>query len=122
MRERTSEEIVRGYFAALESGDFTQVPWAEDATLYAPIGPQGPGQPIAGREAIIAFLAPVVAKFIRVEVLNILTDGEWAAGRARLFLRRPSGAELRTMNIFRIEGGHIVEQENHFDPRPLLDR
>ena len=119
--EPNGRRIVESYFAALQSGDLASVPWAADATLVAPIAPGGPDRPLVGRDAILEFLRPVVANLARVEVLNILVDGDWVAGRAHLTLSQPAGARLRTMNIFRIQRGQIVEQENHFDPRPILD-
>lgn len=121
MREQLNEDVVRAYFAALSRGDLSAVPWADDAELRAPVASAGSSAPVRGRTAIIALLAPIVANIAHVEVANILVQGEWAAGRAQISLRRPAGAQLRTMNIFRIRDGLIVEQENHFDPRPALD-
>ncbi|MCA1662361.1 MAG: ester cyclase, partial [Novosphingobium sp.] len=56
----------------------------------------------------------------RVQVQNLFTDGEWACGRAFLHLTQPAGAMLRVNDVFRVVDGQIVEQENHYDPRPAL--
>ena len=112
--------IVRSYFQALETGDVAAIPYAADATFRAPLAAGGSDSPLLGREAIHAFLSTIVPRIEGVSITAILADGEWAAGRAILTLTDPAGAEIRTMNLFRIDGGLIHEQENHFDPRASL--
>ena len=55
-----------------------------------------------------------------VEVQNVFASEDWVAGRAQLVFSEPKGARLRVFDAFRIRGGEIVEQENHYDPRPVL--
>lgn len=113
-------DIVRAYFAALEGGRFDDVPYAEDATFRAPLTGGGTGEPLNGRKAILEFLEAVATRIDRVGVHAVLVDGPWAAGAATLTLSSPPQAEIRTMNLFQIEAGQIVDQENYFDPRSAL--
>lgn len=108
------------YFDALNRKDMSGLPYAEDAILWAPLGPDGLEKPIRGRHAILEFFEGVFPVLDRVEVQTLFTDGEWACGRAFISLTRPAGARLRVVDVFRIVNGEIVEQENHYDPRPAL--
>ena len=108
------------YFEALGRKDLSQVPYADDAILWAPLGPDGLDEPIEGKEAILAFLNGVLPILGKVEVKNLFSSGEWAGGRAFIHLDQPRGGMLRVNDVFRIRNGKIVEQENHYDPRPAL--
>lgn len=113
-------EIARAYFDGLHRKDLSKVPYAEDAVMWAPLGPDGLEEPIRGREAIIRYLESVFPILGSVEIKNLFADGEWASGRAFIHLTEPRGAMLRVNDVFRIQDGKIVEQENHYDPRPAL--
>ena len=115
-----AKQVAKDYFEALARGDMSGVDYAEDAVLHTPLGPNGPGQPIRGRQAILAFFDGVLPNIERVEVKNLFAEGEWADGRAFISLRQPTGAVLRVNDVFHVVEGSIVEQENHFDPRPAL--
>lgn len=108
------------YFDGLRQKDMSAVPYAEEAILWAPLGPHGLSEPISGKEAILAFFEGVFPILGGVEVKNLFSSGEWAAGRAFITLTQPPGAVLRVNDVFKIAGGQIVEQENHYDPRPAL--
>lgn len=96
----------------------SEVPYAEDAILWAPLGPDGLDRPIECREAITAYFENVFPILGRVDIQNLFSDGEWAAGRAFIELTEPAGAKLRVNDVFRIRNGRIIEQENHYDPAP----
>ena len=113
-------QIAQGYFDGLSGGDMSAVPYAEDAILWAPLGPDGLDKPIRGKKAILAFFDAVLPLLERVEVKHLFEDGEWACGRAFLTLSQPRGAVLRVSDVFHIVDGLISEQENHYDPRPAL--
>lgn len=98
----------------------SSVPYAEGAILWAPLGPDGLEKPIQGRHAILEFFESVFPVLDSVEVQTLFGDGEWACGRAIVSLTQPAGAWLRVVDVFRIRNGEIVEQENHYDPRPAL--
>ena len=114
------KQIAQTYFDGLSSKDMSAVPYAEDAILWAPLGPDGLEKPVRGRTAIVAFFESVFPILERVEVKNLLAEGEWASGRAFITLRQPPGALLRVSDVFHIIDGQITEQENHYDPRPAL--
>ena len=108
------------YFDGLRRKDLSGVPYAEEAVLWAPLGPDGLSRPIEGKAAILAFFEQVFPILADVEVKNLFASEEWASGRAFITLTQPHGAMLRVSDVFRISDGRIVEQENHYDPRPAL--
>ncbi|MDP3675996.1 MAG: nuclear transport factor 2 family protein [Novosphingobium sp.] len=114
------KDVARAYFDGLNRKDLSAVPYADDAIMWAPLGPNGLDQPIRGKKAIIEYLEGVFPILGEVEVQNLFADGEWACGRAFLQLTNPAGAMLRVNDVFHVVGGEIVEQENHYDPRPAL--
>ena len=114
------KHFARAYFDGLAAKDMSGVPYAEDAKLWAPLGPNGLDRPIEGRAAISAYFENVFPILGRVEIQNLFVDGEWAGGRAFIELSEPAGAKLRVNDVFRIRNGRIIEQENHYDPRPAL--
>lgn len=105
-------EIARAYFDGLHRKDLSAVPYAEDAVMWSPVGPDGLAEPIRGRDAIVRCLEGVLPVLGSVEIKTLFAQGEWAAGRAFIKLRQPAGALLRTDDLFRIEDGNIVEQES----------
>lgn len=114
------KHFAQAYFEGLAAKDMSGVPYAEDALLWAPLGPDGLAKPIEGRDAIFHYFENVFPILGGVEIQNLFSEGEWAAGRAFIHLTQPAGAKLRVNDVFRIRGGRIVEQENHYDPRPAL--
>lgn len=115
-----TREAAQSYFDGLAGKDLSVVPYSDDAVLWAPLGPDRLEKPICGKEAIVAFLEGVLPLIDRVEVKNLLVEGQWASGRAFIGFNQPAGAVLRVNDIFHVVGGRIVEQENHYDPRPVL--
>ena len=114
------KQAAQSYFEGLSSKDMAAVPYAEDAILWAPLGPDGLEKPIRGRPAILAFFEGVFPILERVELKNLLAEGEWVSGRAVITLSQPPGAVLRVSDVFHVIDGQISEQENHYDPRPAL--
>ena len=113
-------DIAKAYFDGLDRKNLSNVPYADDAIMWAPLGPDGLKKPIRGKAAIVAFLEGVFPILGKVEVQNLFAEGEWAGGRAFIHLTQPAGAMLRVNDVFRVADGKIVEQENHYDPRPAL--
>jgi ketosteroid isomerase-like protein len=105
------DEIARAYFDGLHRKDLSLVPYADDAVMWAPLGPDGAAKPVTGRSAIIQCLQAFFPILHSVEIQNLFAQGEWAAGRAFARLTTPAGAMLRMDDLFRIEDGKIVEQE-----------
>ena len=116
----TPKQVAHRYFDGLSSKDMSAVPYAANAILWAPLGPDSLDKPINGRKAIVAFFENVFPILEGVEVKNLLAEGEWVSGRALITLCQPPGAVLRVCDVFHIVDGQITEQENHYDPRPAL--
>ncbi len=115
--------IAQSYFDGLAKKDVSGVPWAENAALRAPLNPNGGAQvPIVGRANILAFFTPLLPNLGKIKVLRHFVEGNWVCTRADVGLASDPSAVLRVMDCFRIEKGKIVEQENHYDPRPALSR
>lgn len=113
--------ISQSYFDGLAKKDLSAVPWAENATLRAPLNPNGGADvPIVGKANILAFLNPLLPNLGRIEVIRHLIEGNWICTRANVGLAAGPSATLRVVDCFRIEKGQIAEQENHYDPRPAL--
>jgi len=115
-----TKQVAHSYFDGLSGKDMSAVPYAEDAILWAPLGPDGLAKPIRGKKAILAFFEGIFPILDRVELKNLLAEGEWASGSAVITLTQPPGAVLRVSDVFHIIDGQITEQENHYDPRPAL--
>ncbi len=119
-QRRGPAAIAQSYFDGLAK-ELSAVPWAEDATLRAPLNPNGGADvPIEGKANILAFLSPLLTNLGKIEVIRHFIAGDWVATRANVWLATDPPAALRVVDCFRIEKGQIVEQENHYDPRPAL--
>lgn len=111
----------KAYFDGLAKKDLSRVPWADNATLRAPLNPNGGAAvPIVGKANILAFLNPLLPNLGKIEVLRHCVEGNWVCTRANVGLAGNPAAVLRVVDSFRVEKGRIVEQENHYDPRPAL--
>jgi hypothetical protein len=112
--------IAQSYFDGLGRKDLSRVPYAENATLRAPLNPDGgSASVIRGRSNILAFLNPLLPALGEVKVIRHFVEDDWVATRADVGLATNPNP-LRVIDAFRIENGQIVEQENHYDPRPAL--
>jgi hypothetical protein len=109
------------YFDGLARKDLSRVPWAEHAELRSPLNPQGGAAvPIVGKANILAFLNPILPNVGKVTVLRHFVEKDWVCTRADVELATQPSVTLRVADCFRIRNGQIVEQENHYDPRPAL--
>ena len=116
-----NKKLVQTYFYGLGAKDVSDVPWAREATLRTPLNPQGGESAlISGRGAILEFFDAVLPNLGKVEVLGLIAEGDWVCARALVYLGSDPSRVLRVADCFRIEANHIVEQENHYDPRPAL--
>lgn len=122
--DRRRAELVRvasAYFQGLAQKNLSSVPWADNASLRAPLNPNGGAAvPIVGKANILAFLNPLLPNLGKIEVLRHYVEGNWVCTRANVGLAGNPAAVLRVVDCFRVEKGRIVEQENHYDPRPAL--
>jgi hypothetical protein len=97
------------------------VPWHPDVIFRGPLTPEAPA-PLYGHAAVQAWFAGLYPALGRVEVIeHHIGDGRRSiATRADVHLTRPPSV-LRVLDRFVVDdAGLIVEQENHFDPRPAM--
>ena len=101
---------VESYFSALSARDVSTVRWHEDITLTTPIAPGGPTQPLVGRTEVRAFFTAIgpATGAVNVGTLYFSDDLRGVAAHATIAMLEPP-CSLR-----------VVEQENHFDPRPAM--
>ena len=109
------------YFRGLAQKDMSRVPWHPDVVFRGPLTPDAP-RPLRGHAAVRAWFEGLYAALGTVEVLEHYIDESQRSivTRANVYLTQPP-AVLRVLDRFEVdEAGLIVEQENHFDPRPAL--
>jgi|SRR5690242_20583183 len=116
--EDARRQCVKAYFDGIAAKNMARVPWAKDATLRTPLNPAG-GESvlIRGRAAILEFFTGILPAVRGLRFLHYYTeDGGWVAGQAEISLA--NGKTLYAFDAFRVENGEIIEQQNHYDPRP----
>ena len=109
------------YFDGLARQDMSQVPWHPNVVFRGPLAPGFP-EPLNGRPAVLTWFAGLYGALGRVGVIehHIGEAGLAVATRADVYLA--SGRALRVIDRFIVDAtGLIVEQENHYDPRPALE-
>ena len=126
--KRTAElrKIAEGYFEALRRKDFLAIPYADQATLRAPLAPGGVHIPLRGKNSLHSqwwvSLEPalegveinVIDHYINESLTAICTEAEITINA----ISPP--AILRVADRFTVNAeGKITEQENHFDPRDV---
>lgn len=125
-RRAQLRHVADRYFAALAAHRIEDVPYAPDVVLRSPLAPPDgllpyEAYPITGCEAVQAWfraiyplLGPttVLAHYYDEGLTTIVT-------RADVGITSPPCA-LRVVDRFTVNAaGEIVEQENHYDPRPV---
>ncbi len=113
--------IADAYFSGLVSGDLSAVPYSPQVRLHTPLAPGGSPVAIVGKDAVLAFFAGLFDAIDACQVHEYFFNEAGNALCARADVRLKSGAVLRVADIFRLDSaGLVVEQENHYDPRPAL--
>jgi hypothetical protein len=128
--ERMAElrKIAEGYFEALRRKDFSAIPYADQATLRAPLVPGGVHNPLRGKNSLHSqwwvSLEPalegveinVIDHYINESLTAICTEAE-------IIINAVSPpVTLRVADRFTVNAeGKITEQENHFDPRDVTN-
>jgi hypothetical protein len=105
--------IAQRYFDALADGDFARVPWSSDVVLRTPLQPT---RCLEGRRAVEAFFRAMAGQLgpIRLVETYVNPGGDTLIAEAHV-------GPLHVFDKFVVRAGRIVEQENVFDPRPILD-
>ena len=118
MNDNARQQSVKAYFDGIAAKDMSQVPWAKVATLRTPLNPAGGESAlIRGRHAILDFFNSILPAVRSVKLLHYYAGNDgWVAGQAEIGLA--NGKTLYVLDAFRVENGEIIEQQNHYDPRP----
>lgn len=118
MSDDAREQSVKAYFDGLAAKAMSRVPWAKDATLRTPLNPAGGESAlIHGRKAILEFFSGILPAVSSLRFLRYYVgDDGWVAGQAEIGLA--NGKKLYALDAFLIEHEEIIEQQNHYDPRP----
>jgi hypothetical protein len=118
MNDAARKQSVKAYFDGIAAKDMSRVPWAKDATLRTRLNLAGSESAlIRGRKAILDFFNSILPAVRSLKLLHSYTgDGGWVAGQAEIGLS--NGETLYVLDAFRAENGEIIEQQNHYDPRP----
>lgn len=114
--------VANGYFSGLAKGDVSAVAYDENVLLRTPLAPGGSDVPIQGRAAVLDFFAGIYAALERVEVIDYFFNDALTAICVRADVKLRTGKRLRVADVFRISvDGKVIEQENHYDPRPAAE-
>jgi hypothetical protein len=120
-RRRQLVAAADAYFQGLAQKDVSRVPWHPDVIFRGPLTPDAPA-PIRGHAAVQTWFAGLYPALGRIDVIaHHIGDGQRSiATRADVHLTQPPSV-LRVLDRFVVDdAGLIVEQENHFDPRPAM--
>lgn len=107
------ESIAQAYFTALKDGNLARVPWSSEVVLRAPLAARNP---LVGRAEVEDYLGPLAGNLGEVQIREIFIS----TSRDAMAVEATLGV-LHVLDKFVIRDGQIVEQQNFYDPRPLLD-
>ncbi len=120
-RRRQLVAAAEDYFRGLAQKDVSRVPWHADVVFRGPLTPATP-DPLCGDAAVRTWFEGLYPALGTVEVLEHYIGQDSIATRANVHITAPP-AILRVLDRFVVDdAGRIVEQENHFDPRPVLQQ
>jgi hypothetical protein len=119
--------ISEAYFAGLANRDLSAVPYADEVVLRSPLAPPGLAipyerHPLEGKPAVLAWFAGLYPVLGATEIIEHYFNEDLSviATRSDVAIASPP-CTLRVVDRFRVSpDGRIVEQENHYDPRPAL--
>ena len=120
-RERL-RTISETYFAGMAKKDMSEVAWAEDVVLYSPLAPEGLATPLVGASSVRKWFESLYPVLGEIKVIEHYFNEDFSAiaSRSDVGLTDPP-CVLRVVDRFRVNAeGMIIEQENHYDPRPAM--
>ena len=111
--------IADAYFSGLSNGDVSRVPYDENVIFRTPLAPGGSDVALHGRSALLDFFSGIYAAIEEAKVIDFYFNEASTSICVRADLTLKTGKVLRVADVFRISAeGNVVEQENHYDPRP----
>ena len=123
MTDRRAQLVAcaEAYFDGIVRKDMSRVPWHADVVFRGPLAPGFP-EPLVGRASVLAWFAGLYDALGRVEIVDHYVNEHGGAIATRADVYLASGRALRVIDRFVVDpAGLIVEQENHYDPRPALE-
>jgi DinB family protein/SnoaL-like protein len=114
--------VADAYFDGLARKNMSQVPWHPDVLFRGPLAPGAP-EPLRGSATVRSWFEGLYPALGAVDVIeHYVGEGERSiATRADVHITQPPSV-LRVVDRFIVDdAGFIVEQENHYDPRPALE-
>lgn len=110
----TPSEIAIKYLECLRMGDLAGFPVAESIVFQDPLT----NGPLAGKQRFLDFVAPLAPAFVDLKIHRIFEQGQYVIVQwdAHLLM-----GTIPVMELFRIEGGLVVESIAYFDPRPITN-
>ena len=111
--------IADAYFSGLSKGDVSHVPYDENVIFRTPLAPGGSEVALRGRSALLDFFTGIYAALQEVKVIDYYFNATSTSICVRADVTLKTGKVLRVADVFRISAeGKVMEQENHYDPRP----
>lgn len=121
-RKTQLRAIADGYFSGLVKRDVSPVPYDENVLFRTPLASGGSDAPLRGRAALLDFFAGIYAALGQVKVIDYFFNDALTSICVRTDLTLKTGKVLRVADVFRISAdGKVIEQENHYDPRPAAE-
>jgi ketosteroid isomerase-like protein len=131
-RRSSMKAIVRGYFDGLAKRDVSAIPYDATVELRTPLAgpcaadPEGGADcPLVGAADVRAFLGGIASQVGGVTVRDVFLNDDLtiAAVEATIKIVTPAfTVTVRANDTFTIsDSGKITAQENHFDPRPVVE-
>jgi hypothetical protein len=113
--------IAMAYFDGLSKGDVSPVPYDENVLFRTPLAPGGSEVPLSGRMALLDFFSGIYAAIEDVRIIEFYGNDASTSICVRADITLKTGKVLRVADIFWISTeGTVLEQENHYDPRPAV--
>lgn len=112
------------YFDSLRSASFDTIPYHDNIILRAPIAPYGVEYPLSGKTEVLEKwwkpLEPALDGVV-IDVVDHFFNEDLNSSFVKVEFTFPKlGVKLRVADRFIFnDDGQIIEQENHFDPRPM---
>ena len=111
MAPNATIDAVTAYFDGLRRRDVDEVPFSANVRFESPLCP-----PIEGAQSVREFLKEIFPAITGVRVLQLLSEGEYAA--ARFELDTVYGV-IPAFDWFHVVAGVIVALRPYYDPRPI---
>jgi glyoxylase I family protein len=111
MAPNATIEIVTAYFDGLRRKDVDDVPFSADVRFESPLSP-----PLNGADSVKEFLRGIFPALTGVRVLQLLSEGEYAAVRFEL---DTIYGVIAAFDWFHVVDGAIVAFRPYYDPRPI---